>query len=106
MQEESHNARHTCVWVRDARAVPRISSFYGIVISMYFLDHAPPHFHAERAEYSAKVAIATGEIYDGALLRRDARLVRRWARLRRSELEENWVRARTEQALFKINPLP
>jgi hypothetical protein len=26
--------------------VPRISSFYGIVIEMYFGDHPPPHFHA------------------------------------------------------------
>src|SRR6476660_2931095 len=26
--------------------MPRVSSFYGIVITMYFGDHAPPHFHA------------------------------------------------------------
>jgi len=30
----------------DDRAVPRISAFYGIVIAMYYRDHAPPHFHA------------------------------------------------------------
>jgi hypothetical protein len=73
--------------------VPRISSFYGIVISMYFDDHAPPHFHAERGEYSAKVEIATGEICYGELPKLDARRVRRWTQLHRSELEENWVRA-------------
>jgi Domain of unknown function (DUF4160) len=72
---------------------------------MYFLDHGPPHFHAERAEHAAKVAIATGEIYDGALPRRDTRLVHKWAKLHRSELEENWTRARTDQALAKIDPL-
>jgi hypothetical protein len=27
--------------------MPEISRFYGIVIKMYFADHAPPHFHAE-----------------------------------------------------------
>lgn len=27
--------------------MPVISSFYGILIKMYFGDHAPPHFHAE-----------------------------------------------------------
>jgi hypothetical protein len=27
--------------------MPEISRFYGIVIKMYFRDHAPPHFHAE-----------------------------------------------------------
>jgi hypothetical protein len=27
------------------RAMPRISSFFGIVITMYFDDHPLPHFH-------------------------------------------------------------
>ncbi|MBK6770743.1 MAG: DUF4160 domain-containing protein [Ignavibacteria bacterium] len=27
--------------------MPEISRFYGIIIRMYFKDHAPPHFHAE-----------------------------------------------------------
>ena len=30
--------------------MPEICRFYGIVIKMYFADHAPPHFHAEYAE--------------------------------------------------------
>ena len=32
--------------IRAVRPMPRISSFYGIVIEMYFGDHPPPHFHA------------------------------------------------------------
>jgi Domain of unknown function (DUF4160) len=86
--------------------MPQISSFYGIVITMYFLDHGPPHFHAERAEHAAKVAISSGEIYEGALPGRDARLLRRWARLHRVELEENWARARSHATLVSIDPLP
>ncbi|MGI8549822.1 MAG: DUF4160 domain-containing protein, partial [Dehalococcoidia bacterium] len=31
--------------------MPRISTFYGLVISMYFNDHAPPHFHVTYGEY-------------------------------------------------------
>src|SRR4051794_8387082 len=31
------------------RCLPRISEFYGIVVEMYFADHAPPHFHARYA---------------------------------------------------------
>jgi len=42
--------------------MPRISSFYGIVITMYFDDHGQPHFHAEHAEHSARVAISTGDL--------------------------------------------
>lgn len=86
--------------------MPRISSFYGIVVSMYFLDHGPPHFHAESAEHLAKVEIATGKIYEGSLPRRDTRLVRRWAWMHRHELEENWTRARADLTLAKIDPLP
>jgi len=26
--------------------MPELSRFYGIIIRMYFADHAPPHFHA------------------------------------------------------------
>ena len=36
--------------------MPEISRFYGIIIRMYYLDHNPPHFHAEyqghKAEYN------------------------------------------------------
>jgi hypothetical protein len=34
--------------------VPRISSFYGIVIAMYYRDHHAPHFHAIYAEYERR----------------------------------------------------
>jgi hypothetical protein len=27
--------------------MPAISTFFGIVIKMYYDDHRPPHFHAE-----------------------------------------------------------
>jgi hypothetical protein len=33
--------------------VPRVSFFYGIVITMYFYDHQPPHFHAQYAQHHA-----------------------------------------------------
>jgi hypothetical protein len=58
--------------------VPRISAFYGIVIEMYFGDHAPPHFHARYSGDEATIVIATGEILDGSLPPRALRLVREW----------------------------
>jgi hypothetical protein len=36
-----------------AKFMPRISQFFGVVISMYFNDHSPSHFHAEYAEFEA-----------------------------------------------------
>jgi hypothetical protein len=58
------------------RRVPTISSFYGIVIRMYFSDHAPPHFHSVYAGEEAVVAIATGDVLRGGLPERAMRLVR------------------------------
>lgn len=37
--------------------MPTISVFYGIVIQMFWKDHAPPHFHALYSEYEALICI-------------------------------------------------
>ena len=86
--------------------MPRISSFYGIVITMYWRDHNPPHFHAVYGEFAAKVEIATGEVFEGDLPRRAQRFIREWVNLHRAELERNWELARSRQALANIDPLP
>ena len=55
--------------------MPEISRFYGIIIRMFFLDHLPPHFHAEYAEYKAQVSIESGEVIKGELPRHALRLI-------------------------------
>lgn len=50
--------------------MPRISEFYGILIYMYYQDHAPPHFHAIYGEHEAEIEIATGGVLHGYLPRR------------------------------------
>lgn len=35
----------------------QISRFFGIIISMYYKDHNPPHFHVLYNEYEALIAI-------------------------------------------------
>ena len=47
--------------------MPEICRFYGIVIKMYFADHAPPHFHAECAEHEARIAINNLGVLSGDL---------------------------------------
>ncbi len=37
--------------------MPEICRFYGIVIRMYVLDHAPPYFHAVYGEHEALIGI-------------------------------------------------
>lgn len=79
------------------------SAFYGIVVAMFFNDHDPPHVHARYAEHHARVAIATGEVLDGDLPARAARLIREWTELHRGELEDDW---RLAQELRPLNPIP
>ncbi len=86
--------------------MPRISAFYGIVIVMYFGDHAPPHFHARYGEHQAQIVIATGEILHGSLPRRAVRLVQEWTELHRADLVADWERAEREEPLVSIEPLP
>jgi hypothetical protein len=85
--------------------VPRISSFYGIVIAMYFDEHGVPHFHARYAGAQASISIATLELLAGSLPERALRLVVEWASLHQGELNENWERARAELPLEPIPPL-
>ena len=85
--------------------MPRISEFYGIVIEMYYGDHAPPHFHARYGGDSAKIAIETGELIAGSLPSRALRLVREWVEQHRAELEANWQRATNHKQPEAIEPL-
>jgi hypothetical protein len=47
--------------------MPAISRFLGIVITMYFEDHAPPHFHARYSGQEAQVGIDPLAVLEGAL---------------------------------------
>jgi hypothetical protein len=86
--------------------VPTISAFYGIVIRMFVKDHPPPHFHALYGGHRARIAISSGDLLDGELPPRAARLVREWASLHRPELEANWGRAERMEPVQPIEPLP
>lgn len=46
--------------------MPEVSRFFGIVIRMFYNDHAPPHFHAEYGEHEALVEIEL-HVYAGRL---------------------------------------
>jgi len=85
--------------------MPRISEFFGIVISMYWDDHGEPPFHAEYAEFGASIAIDTLEVLDGRLPRRKLAKVLAWAALHKAELTVNWERARAKRPLNRIAPL-
>ena len=85
--------------------MPTISMFYGIIIQMFWDDHAPPHFHALYSEYEVLINIATLEIIKGTMPRRALALVLEWASQHRAELMEDWKLCEKHQAPKKITPL-
>ncbi len=84
--------------------MPVLSMFYGIIISMYFREHQPPHFHAE---YQGQEAVFTldGELLEGDLPVNKSRMVTVWAEIHREELIANWQLATEMRGFFKIDPL-
>jgi hypothetical protein len=55
--------------------MPTISTFFGIVIRMYYDHHGPPHFHAYYGEYAGVIDIDTLEVRKGGLPRRALSMV-------------------------------
>ena len=85
--------------------MPTISTFYGILIQMFWNDHAPPHFHALYAEYEVLINIETLEIMRGTMPKRALALILEWTSEHRAELLEDWTLCQKNQPLKKITPL-
>ena len=85
--------------------MPTISAFYGILIQMFWNDHAPPHFHALYAECEVLIDIHTLEVVRGSMPRRALALVLEWAFQHRVELMEDWKLCEENQSPKKISPL-
>ena len=85
--------------------MPEISRFFGIVVRMYFLDHAPPHFHAAYAGAEARIRIRPIGLLSGQLPPRALALVVEWATLHEGELFENWRRLHSDESPTSIPPL-
>ena len=85
--------------------MPTISTFYGIVIQMFYGDHAPPHIHVSYSGHKAVVDFQKMEITQGSLPRRAANLVLDWVELHQDELIEDWELCSNNQKPNPIAPL-
>lgn len=88
--------------------MPLISSFYGVLIYLYWLDTRQqklPHIHAMYGGDEAVFGIESGDVLDGQLPRKQTRLVQGWIELRREELMRDWELAARGEPVFPIKPL-
>lgn len=84
--------------------MPIISRFLGIIISMFWNDHAPPHFHAKYGDFEITVDIDSG-IVEGKFPARALKLVLEWHSLHKAELMQDWELCRQAQQPHPIPPL-
>lgn len=85
--------------------MPQISRFFGIIISMYFNDHNPPHFHARYGDDECIISIQELTVLEGGIPSRALGMVIEWATLNREELLTNWQSAQNFEPLVRIAPL-
>ena len=84
--------------------MPIISRFLGIIITMYWEDHAPPHFHAKYGGYEITVDIKSG-VVEGKFPKRALKHVLEWSELHQEELLQDWELCQKNQMPAPIEPL-
>ena len=85
-----------------------ISMFYGIIISMYYLDnkqHKLPHIHVRYQDEEAFISIIDGQLLEGTLKANKMKLVLAWIEIHNDELIADWQLAISGETIFKIDPL-
>jgi len=85
-----------------------ISMFYGLIISMYYLDNKQHHIAHIYVRYQDKEAIFSlpeGNILDGSLQPSKVKLVQAWIEIHQEELLADWSLASQGETVFKIEPL-
>ena len=88
--------------------MPIISTFYGVIVYMFFYDnkkHHLPHIHVEYAEHTAIIGIEDGVCLEGALPRKEMKLVQAWLEIHRDEVMADWSLAVRGLPIEKIDPL-
>ena len=81
--------------------MPEISRFLGIIISMYFDEHNPPHFDVRYNEYRASMGIHDLNVIAGSLPAKIRGLVEEWAEIHQMELLRMWE----TKEFHKLKPL-
>lgn len=82
--------------------MPTVAVVDGINIQVYWDDHPPSHFHVEYGEYRAQIAIDSLRIINGYIPNAQLRKVIAWAKPRRNQLLEAWIKCQSDLHPGKI----
>ncbi len=87
--------------------MPELSSFYGIVVRMYFDDdqqRSLPHIHAYYGSMDASYSLQ-GKRLGGKILPKQEKLLLARMALHEQELHEDWFLANSTGECYRIPPL-
>lgn len=88
--------------------MPVISMFYGLIVSMYYLDtkqHKLPHIHVRYGETEAVYEIPNGNLLEGSLPSGKHKLILAWIEIHKEDLMADWQLASAGNKIFSIEPL-
>ncbi len=88
--------------------MPVLSMFYGLIVSMYYLDtkqHNLPHIHVKYGEREAIYQIPEGLPLEGSLPGNKEKLPFAWIEIHKDELMANWDLAVNGNKIYVIEPL-
>ncbi|MBR6590239.1 MAG: DUF4160 domain-containing protein [Bacteroidaceae bacterium] len=84
--------------------MPEICRFFGIIVSLYWRDHNPPHIHFTYGGYECSISVID-RIVDGKAPSKVIIKVNEWMDLHESEILSLWEKAQKGEKLFHIEPL-
>ena len=88
--------------------MPALSTFYGIIVYMYFMDnkqHNLPHIHVKYQGQEVIVSIPEGEVLEGSIPPSKMKLLRAWVEIHHDELIADSELAVSGEQPYKIDPL-
>ncbi len=88
--------------------MPAISTFYGIIVYMYFMDnkqHKLAHIHAKYQGDEVVVSIPEGDVLEGSIPPQKMKLLQAWIEIHKDELVADWELAVSGEQPYKIEPL-
>lgn len=85
--------------------MPELSRFYGMIVYLYWKDHAPPPFHVVYGDEEVLLLIDSWQVYAGSIPSRALKMVREWAEKHKSENKTAWGEAVAGKPFKKIEPL-
>ena len=84
--------------------MPEICRFYGIILSLYWRDHNPPHIHFTYGDYECSISVID-RVVDGKAPAKVILKVNQWIDQHEDELLRMWEKAQRGEKIGKIEPL-